>query len=183
MKSKRLLTTWRILIAGLMMGVAITAGFDMTSVQLDELLQEIVSETEVLAGMKSQKLLLAQSQPAAVRGDRDRLYQLFFNLIDNAVEYTPEGGRATVSLAVEDDQAVVRFEDSGIGIPDADLPHVFDRFYRVSKDRSPETGGSGLGLSICRMIAESHKGSIGVTSRLGEGSTFTVHIPLQKPVL
>jgi signal transduction histidine kinase len=156
------------------------AGFDMTSVQLDGLLQEIVSETEVLAGMKSQELSLADSQPVVVPGDRDRLYQLFFNLFDNAVKYTPVGGTITVSLAVEDGEAVVRIDDSGVGIPDADLQYVFDRFYRVSKDRSPETGGSGLGLSICKMIAESHKGSITVTSQCGVGSTFAVHLPLQQ---
>jgi signal transduction histidine kinase len=154
-------------------------GFDMTTVRVDELLQEIVSETEVLAGMKSQELTLDISQPAVVRGDHDRLYQLFFNLIDNAVKYTPESGRITVSLGVEEGEAVVRIQDSGTGIPDADLPHVFERFYRVNKDRSPETGGSGLGLSSCKMIAESHKGSIAVTSHSGEGSTFAVRLPLQ----
>jgi signal transduction histidine kinase len=156
------------------------AGFDMTTVHLDDLLQEIVSETEVLAGMKTQEITLAGSQTAVVRGDRDRLYQLFFNLVDNAVKYTPENGKIAVSLGVEEGEAVVRIEDSGTGIPNADLPRVFDRFYRVNKDRSPETGGSGLGLSICKMIAESHKGSITVASQPGIGSAFSVHLPLQQ---
>jgi signal transduction histidine kinase len=156
----------------------VESGFDMTTVHLDELLQDLHSETEVLASMKMQELTVFTAQPAVVRGDRDRLYQLFFNLIDNAVKFTPETGKITVSLTVENGEALTRVEDTGVGIPDADLPHVFERFYRVGKDRSIETGGSGLGLSICKMIAESHKGSVTVASRVGGGSTFTVRLPV-----
>jgi signal transduction histidine kinase len=156
----------------------VESGFDMTSVRLDELLRDLYSDTEVLAGMKMQELTVSDAQPAVVRGDRDRLYQLFFNLIDNAIKFTPEKGRISVSLTVENGEALTRIEDTGAGISDADLPHVFERFYRVGKDRSIETGGSGLGLSISRMIAESHRGSITVASSPGEGSTFTVRIPI-----
>jgi signal transduction histidine kinase len=156
----------------------VESGFDMTSVHLDELLRDLHSDTEVLAGMKMQDLTVSAAQPAVVRGDRDRLYQLFFNIIDNAVKFTPEKGKIAVSLTVENGEALTRVEDTGAGIPDADLPHVFERFYRVGKDRSIESGGSGLGLSICKMIAESHKGSITVASVPGEGSTFTVRLPI-----
>jgi signal transduction histidine kinase len=157
------------------------AGFDMASVPLDELLSEVVSETEVLAGMKEQELkmaeCMAECSPVVVRGDKDRLHQLVFNLLDNAVKYTPEQGKIAVSLTAAGGEVVLRVEDYGIGISGEDLPHVFERFYRVSKDRSPQTGGSGLGLSICKMIAESHGGSIDVTSRPGEGSAFVVTLP------
>jgi signal transduction histidine kinase len=80
---------------------------------------------------------------------------------------------------VENGEALVIVEDNGIGIPGEDLPYVFDRFYRVSNDRSLETAGSGLGLSICRMIAETHNGSIDLAGRAGEGSTFTVRLPIK----
>jgi signal transduction histidine kinase len=153
------------------------AGFDLAPVSLDELLRDVVSEMEVLAGMMAQEMRLAECSPAVVRGDRDRLHQLVFNLLDNAVKYTPEQGRITVTLSAAGGEAVLRVEDDGIGIPGDDLPNVFERFYRVSKDRSPRTGGSGLGLSICKMIAESHGGSIEVTSRQGEGSVFVVRLP------
>lgn len=155
------------------------SGFDVTEIRLDELLGEVVEDTSVLAEMKSQELTLSADAQAVVNGDRDRLYQLFFNLIDNASKFTPEGGKISAELKVEDGEAVARVSDTGPGIPDADLPHVFERFYRVGTDRSLETGGSGLGLSIARMIAESHGGSLDVTSRPGEGSTFTVRIPRQ----
>jgi signal transduction histidine kinase len=155
------------------------SGFDVTEIRLDDLLAEVVEDTSVLATMKSQELTLSATAGTVIQGDRDRLYQLFFNLIDNAIKYTPEGGKISVESKMENSDAIVRFSDTGPGIPDAALPHVFERFYRVGADRSVETGGSGLGLSIARMIAESHGGSLDVTSRTGEGSTFTVRIPPQ----
>jgi len=155
------------------------SGFDVMGIRLDELLDEVVEDTSVLASMKSQELTLSAAPETVIQGDRDRLYQLFFNLIDNAVKFTQERGKISVELKVKDDVVVVSFSDTGPGIPDADLPHVFERFYRVGTDRSTETGGSGLGLSIARMIAESHRGSLDVTSRPGEGSTFTVRMPLK----
>jgi signal transduction histidine kinase len=149
-----------------------------TLVPLDELLDDIIGDTSVLAEMKSQTLALDTVQPATVSGDRDRLYQLVFNLVDNAVKYTPDGGTITLSLEAGENKAVLRVTDTGTGIPLAELPHVFDRFYRVGKDRSSRTGGSGLGLSICRMIARLHGGTITATSTPGKGSEFAVQLPL-----
>jgi signal transduction histidine kinase len=111
-------------------------------------------------------------------GDRLRLRQLFLNLIDNAIKYTPEGGKVTLALAREDGSVVFRVTDTGIGIPDADLPRIFDRFYRVDKARSREMGGTGLGLSIAKWIAELHRGTITVESEVLKGSVFTVRLPL-----
>ena len=112
-----------------------------------------------------------------VRGDETQLTSMFSNLVENAVKYTPRGGRVEVTGSSDEDEVVVRVSDSGIGISEEGLPRIFERFYRVDKARSKETGGTGLGLSIVRHIAENHGGRVTVESTLGEGSTFTVHLP------
>jgi two-component system, OmpR family, sensor histidine kinase SenX3 len=112
-----------------------------------------------------------------VRGDETQLTSMFTNLVDNAVKYTPPGGRVEVTGGSEGAEIVIRVSDTGIGIPEAKLPRIFERFYRVDKARSKETGGTGLGLSIARHIAENHGGKVAVESTPGEGSTFTVYLP------
>ena len=107
--------------------------------------------------------------------DRERLRQALSILLDNAVKYSPEGGRVTITIAEEDGSVGVEVADTGIGIPEDQIPHVFERFYRAEEARSTE--GLGLGLSIARQIAEDHKGSIEVRSKPGEGSTFIIRIP------
>jgi signal transduction histidine kinase len=109
--------------------------------------------------------------------DQDLLLQLMLNLLDNAVKYTPSGGTVDVSLSAANGQAEVAVSDSGPGIAAEHLPHIFDRFYRVDRARSRAEGGVGLGLSICRWIAEAHGGSIRAYSAPGEGSTFIVRLP------
>ncbi|QYJ16981.1 Adaptive-response sensory-kinase SasA [Rubrobacter xylanophilus DSM 9941] len=109
--------------------------------------------------------------------DAQKLYQVFLNLLDNAVKYSEKGSRVDVTASESGEYAIVRVKDTGVGIPEEDLPHLFERFYRVEKDRSRSTGGSGLGLAICKQIVEMHGGAISVESRLGEGSTFTVRLP------
>lgn len=123
-------------------------------------------------------LAILRNKPAVVRGDSVRLGQLLFNLIDNAVKYTPHGGRVDLSLDEEGGKAVVRVKDTGVGISDEDLPYIFDRFYRVDKARTRDVGGAGLGLSICKEIAESHGGSLEAESVAGKGTTFTATLPL-----
>jgi two-component system, OmpR family, sensor kinase len=110
--------------------------------------------------------------------DRDRLRQALSILLDNAVKYTPEGGRVTMSIVEEDGSVGVEVSDTGIGIPEDQIPHVFERFYRAEEARSTE--GLGLGLSIARQIAEDHGGSIEVRSKPREGSTFIIRIPHSK---
>jgi signal transduction histidine kinase len=112
-----------------------------------------------------------------VHGDETQLTSMFSNLVDNAVKYTPPGGRVEVTGGSEGAEIVVRVSDSGIGIPEAKLPRIFERFYRVDKARSKETGGTGLGLSIVKHVAENHGGRVTVESTSGEGSTFTVYLP------
>jgi two-component system sensor histidine kinase SenX3 len=112
-----------------------------------------------------------------VHGDETQLTSMFTNLVDNAVKYTPPGGRVEVTGGFEDSEVVIRVSDTGIGIPEGKLPRIFERFYRVDKARSKETGGTGLGLSIVKHVAENHGGRVTVESTLGEGSTFTVYLP------
>jgi signal transduction histidine kinase len=113
-----------------------------------------------------------------VLGDSDRLKQLLLNLVDNAIKYTPAGGEVLMSLSKKDGNALVEIRDNGVGIPAEDLPRIFDRFYRVDKARTRYPGGSGLGLSIARWIAVAHGGNIYVESTVGEGSTFSVSLPI-----
>ena len=113
-------------------------------------------------------------------GDASKLSQAVYNLIDNAIKYTPEGGAVTVSLSADAREAQLRVRDTGIGIPQEDVQHIFDRFYRVDKARSRATGGTGLGLSIVRQMVQLHGGDITVASNPGEGSVFTVTLPVRK---
>ena len=119
--------------------------------------------------------------PAAGGGkcacDARKVYQVLLNLLDNAIKYSDPGARVDVSLLDEGDSMGVRVADTGVGIPEEDLPQLFDRFYRVDKDRSRASGGSGLGLAICRQIVELHGGRLSVSSQVGVGTTFVVRLP------
>jgi heavy metal sensor kinase len=106
------------------------------------------------------------------------LERLFMTVLDNAIKYTPAGGRVALSLRLQDAQAIIEVADTGIGIMEKDLPHVFERFYRADQARSRETRGSGLGLSIAKWIAESHNGFIDLHSHLGQGTKVTIRLPL-----
>lgn len=109
--------------------------------------------------------------------DARKIYQVLLNLLDNAINYSDPGARVDVSVLEEADSVTVRVSDTGVGIPEEDLPNLFDRFYRVNKDRSRATGGSGLGLAISKQIAELHGGNLSVRSEAGVGSTFDVWLP------
>jgi signal transduction histidine kinase len=112
-----------------------------------------------------------------IEGDETQLASMFTNLVDNAVKYTPPGGRIEVTGSSDGEEIQVQIADTGIGVPQEKLPRLFERFYRVDKARSKETGGTGLGLSIVRHVAENHGGRVTVESAPGEGSTFTVYLP------
>ncbi|HZV34606.1 MAG TPA: ATP-binding protein [Verrucomicrobiae bacterium] len=113
-----------------------------------------------------------------VEGDRSRLKQVVVNLLDNAIKYTPEGGKIRLSVLTRDDTAVLSVEDNGIGVPVEAQAHIFERFFRVDKARSRELGGAGLGLSIVKSICAAHGGQVEVRSADGQGSRFTVELPL-----
>jgi two-component system, OmpR family, phosphate regulon sensor histidine kinase PhoR len=112
-----------------------------------------------------------------VLADEEAIRQIFDNLIDNAIKYTPEAGSVSVSCFADHNEVTIEIADTGIGIPRDDLPRIFERFYRVDKARSRELGGTGLGLSIVKHLIQSIGGQIDVNSRVGSGSKFTVHLP------
>ncbi|MBI4584580.1 MAG: PAS domain-containing protein [Planctomycetes bacterium] len=120
------------------------------------------------------------SEPVVVPGNSEAMAQVIDNLLDNAVKYTPVGGKVTIRIYVQDGQGCLDVEDTGIGIPEQDLERIFERFYRVDKARSRELGGTGLGLSIVKHLVQSMHGTVAVASQIGKGSRFTVKIPLAK---
>ncbi len=122
-------------------------------------------------------------EPVEVRADAESLRQAAGNLIDNAVKYSPSGGRVAVKLRSEGREAIVEVSDSGPGIGPEHLDRIFERFYRVDKARSREMGGTGLGLAIVRHIAIAHGGRVAVESALGKGSVFRLHLPLSNASL
>jgi signal transduction histidine kinase len=143
---------------------------------LDDLLLEIVRELQPLT---NGVILMPQiDEQVELIGDRDRLKQALLNVVVNALQHTPPGGRVRVALARDERQARISVSDTGEGIAAADLPYIFDRFYRADKARSRRTGGAGLGLAIAKWVIEAHDGSIEVVSAPGEGSTFTLVLPL-----
>jgi len=145
-------------------------------VELDTLLLEVYRQVRLTAS--GVKVSWGCEDQAQILGDRDRLKQLFVNLVDNAIKYTPSGGEVTLSLERDSAWVYVTIADTGVGIPPQDLPKIFDRFYRVDKARSREKGGTGLGLAIVKWIVDAHGGTIDVKSQLGKGTTFTVALPL-----
>jgi heavy metal sensor kinase len=159
-------------------------------VELDTLLLDVFRQARLSAS--NVKVSLGSEDQVQVIGDADRLKQLFLNLMDNAIKYTPSGGTVTLSFAREGDWVRVAVADTGVGIPAQDLPRIFDRFYRVDKARSRDRssfdsrsggsgGGTGLGLAICKWIVDAHGGRIQAQSEVGKGSTFTVWLPTAKP--
>jgi heavy metal sensor kinase len=153
--------------------------WNFTEVNLGELIASLSTDAEVLCQEKGLTFQLGQTPDLAVKGDEARLRELFMNLVDNAVRYTPAPGTISISLRREGQMAVLAITDTGVGIPAEDIPLIFERFYRVDKSRSRAEGGTGLGLAICRHIAEAHGGKIEVESRVGVGGTFSVWLPLQ----
>ena len=149
-------------------------------VALEPLVREVLETVAILGEIAGVSVSMPTPEPSIVMGDYLRLRQLFLNLGTNAVKYTPRGGRVELTLSRHDRTASFTVRDTGIGISAADLPHVFDRFFRADRARSrlSERGGFGLGLAISQWIAEAHGGSISARSRLGRGSTFTVTLPI-----
>jgi len=153
------------------------------SVDASNLLRDVSSEVTVLAEAAGVHVTVGECPQANVSGDEQALHRLFLILLDNALKYTPRGGEVSVSLSVgsfaDASMATIEFRDSGVGISEEDLPHIFERFYRASKDRSRQSGGVGLGLSIAQWIALRHGGDVLVESKPGFGSTFRVRLPIE----
>ncbi|MEQ9671990.1 two-component system sensor histidine kinase RppB [Coleofasciculus sp. G2-EDA-02] len=146
---------------------------------IQDLLNDIEEELAALAMTQQIKLTtdIQVDQPIQVLGDEEQLYRLIFNIVVNALHYTPAGGQVKVSLDCRDQWVLIHIQDTGIGIAPEHQKHIFDRFYRINSDRARVSGGSGLGLSIARAIAQAHQGTIQVHSESGKGSQFTIRLP------
>ena len=147
-------------------------------------LAAVVKDTEHLLAplceQRNQTLTLSLQDDCDMYADRTKLQQVVYNLMENAFKYTQEGGTINVSLQHVGKNAVLKVQDNGPGIAAEHLPHIFDRFYRVDKARSRETGGTGLGLAIVNQLVVLHGGEIHVESEVGKGTTFIVEIPLHQ---
>ncbi|MCG3086151.1 PAS domain-containing protein [Anoxybacillus sp. LAT_35] len=149
---------------------------NISVVDLHEVLKEVIVMLEAKANDKQITLECTSNAPLCyMYGDLHRLKQIFINLINNAIAYTPAGGRVTVYVEKDDKELHVHVSDTGIGIEQKEIPRIFERFYRVDKARSRNSGGTGLGLAIVKHLVEAHHGTISVKSEVGIGTTFTVH--------
>lgn len=149
------------------------------TVTLDEVLLEVFEKTARLAERKHIAYVVKKVDPVTIWGNAVLLSRLVLNLLDNAIKYTPEGQRIDISLRRDGAYAQLKVQDTGIGIPDESLPFIFDRFYRVDKSRSKKTGGSGLGLSIVKKIADIHGADIKVESKTDRGTIMSIRFPLE----
>jgi heavy metal sensor kinase len=157
-----------------------SAAIESDDVQLAAVVDAVVADARQLAERQdgARTIVLETNDPVVVRGDAERLRQLVWNLVENAVRYTPAGGTITVASRRHGSIAELTVTDTGIGIPAEHLPHIFERFYRVDRGRSRQVGGTGLGLAIVRQVAEAHGGRVRVRSTVGQGTTFTVVLPV-----
>lgn len=144
---------------------------------LHQLIRDVVERFQSQSEKAGIHLLYRIPASLPVVANRDQIEQVLVNLIDNAIKYTPGGGEVTVDAEVQEHQIVVKITDTGIGIMSQDLPRLFERFYRVDKARSRQSGGTGLGLSIVKHIVETHGGSVQVESEFGRGSAFSFTLP------
>lgn len=150
------------------------------TVELAPIVRDVMETAQILGEASGVRITLERVDEATVDADAVRLRQLFLNLVTNAVKYTQQDGNVTIALEERGDHVAFVVQDTGVGIAAADLPYIFDRFWRADRvrSRSGERGGVGLGLAIAEWIAHAHGGFIAVASRLGRGSTFTVQLPV-----
>jgi two-component system heavy metal sensor histidine kinase CusS len=151
----------------------------LENLELTPLVRDICEQGQVLAAQRQLQISAeVPEKPVIIQANHPALRRLLLLLVDNAVKYTPAGGRIIVSVLHDPSSATVAVRDTGVGIPDSALPHVFERFYRADDSRNRDTGGAGLGLSIAQWIAERHHASLEAESVVGQGSTFRVRFPL-----
>jgi heavy metal sensor kinase len=169
------------LVSGLLVLSRLDAGDanrEWCDVNLGELAASTAEQMHLVADDRGVRLQASGLAPVTIRGDAGRLKQVIVNLLDNAIKFTPRGGTVTVHTRALDGTGMLEVRDSGIGIPAASLPHVFDRFYRVDAARSRDDGGAGLGLAIVRSICSAHGAEIEVDSIVGSGTRFLLSFPL-----
>ena len=150
---------------------------DHEVVDLSQVISKVYKMLVPLADERSIRLTCSMQKDCTVLTVEDDMYQIIFNLVENAIKYNCEEGLVFVRLRCQGDDVIVSVEDTGVGIPEDALPHVFERFYRVDKARSRQAGGSGLGLSIVRDLVQRNFGQISVSARPEGGTCFTVAFP------
>ena len=157
-----------------------TMNFNVREFDLEESVAYLAKSLAVNASAHGHKLTFDGAyDPVIIRGDKIRIEQILINITSNAIKYTPDGGRISLRLHDLGDRAEITITDNGVGIPEEDIPHLFERFYRVEKARSSDKGGTGLGLAIAKEFAVAHGGDIRVSSIVGKVTTFTVTLPKQ----
>ncbi|WP_053364315.1 two-component system histidine kinase PnpS [Bacillus sp. FJAT-27251] len=149
---------------------------NITDVNLNSQIADVMAILKGKAEERQVAVEMDAEGEVVIPGDPDRLKQVFINLLNNALNYTPKEGSVTISLSEDEHHAVVKIVDTGIGIEQSEIPRIFERFYRVDKARSRNSGGTGLGLAIVKHIMEAHKGIIEVDSEVGKGTTFTLRL-------
>jgi PAS domain S-box-containing protein len=163
--------------------IEIGVGLQVENVSVLDIIERATGPLQLQAAQKNVVLSveLSKDMPHAVEADQALLQQAFYNLVENAIKYTPEGGRVNVRTASKPDLLIFEVQDSGIGIPAEDLPRLFEKFYRGTQREARAQHGSGLGLAIVQSVAERHGGRVWVQSVVGKGSTFYLQIPLVQP--
>lgn len=144
---------------------------------INYLVQNVMKHLKPIADKKQVSMNFEEYEKVQILVDQGKMQQCLINIINNAIQYTPEGGHVTIQLTQDKNEVLIAVKDTGIGIPEADIPKVFDRFYRVDRARARTTGGSGLGLSIVKQIVMLHNGSIHVESTVNVGTTVFIHLP------
>ena len=155
---------------------------DPHPVEMGEVVNEAISQAETSAEARNIDVIRSDKKEGWVLGDRDQLIMAVHNLIENAINYSPEGTRVSVEVKPIDGLVEIDVVDQGIGIKEEDVDRIFERFYRVDPARSRETGGTGLGLSIVKHVAQNHGGDVKVWSKVGVGSTFALRFPRLDPL-
>jgi two-component system phosphate regulon sensor histidine kinase PhoR len=163
--------------------IEIGVGLQVENVPVIDILERVTSALQLQASQKGVILSveLPKDMPHALEADSALLHQAVYNLVENAIKYTPSEGRVSIRARTEPENLVFEVEDSGIGIPAEDLPRLFEKFYRGRQREARAQHGTGLGLAIVHSIADSHGGKVWVESELGRGSTFFLQIPLTQP--
>jgi signal transduction histidine kinase len=158
-------------------------GLQVESIPVLDILERVTSSLQLHAKQKNISLgvEIPRDMPHAVEADQALLHQAIYNLAENALKYTPEGGEVTIRLLAAPETLTFAIQDTGIGIPAADLPRLFEKFYRGTNREALAQRGTGLGLAIVKSIAERHGGKVWVESEFGKGSTFHLQIPVTQP--
>jgi two-component system phosphate regulon sensor histidine kinase PhoR len=163
--------------------IEIGVGLQVENVSVNDIIERVVSALQLQASQKSIFLSVdvARNLPAVIEADQALLHQGVYNLVENAIKYTPNGGQVVVRVCTAQDDLVFEVQDNGIGIAPSDLPMLFEKFYRGKQREARSQHGTGLGLAIVRSITERHGGKVWVESELGKGSTFFLQVPLAQP--